>query len=112
MRMIVTQALVPKVGGGRIGLREFLVFDETVREYLLEQPLERWTAETQRMLVRYGQTMEQTASKAFKAGLIDRRAYLLLLKGFSIEDSEPVIDETDDSDSVGSMGDLDALEEI
>ena len=87
LRMVVTQALVPKVGGGRIGLREFLVFDEGVREHLLDQPIERWTAETQRMLVRYGQTMEQTATKAFKADLIDRRTYLLLLKGFSGEDT-------------------------
>jgi defect-in-organelle-trafficking protein DotB len=94
LRMVVTQALVPKVGGGRLGLREFLVFDENVRETLLDQPIERWTAETQRLLVRYGQTMEQTATKAFKDGLIDRRSYLLLVKGFSgDEDSaEPEVD--------------------
>jgi len=105
MRMIVTQALVPKVGGGRIGLREYLVFDEGVREYLLEQPLERWTAETQRMLTRYGQTMEQTATKAFKAGLIDRRAYLLLIKGFSAEDTAV---KADDADSLAGLDDIDS----
>jgi defect-in-organelle-trafficking protein DotB len=88
LRMVVTQALVPKVGGGRIGLREFLVFDENVRETLLDLPIEKWTSETQRLLVRYGQTMEQTATKAFKAGQIDRRSYLLLTKGFSGD--EPV----------------------
>jgi defect-in-organelle-trafficking protein DotB len=86
LRMIVTQALVPKVGGGRLGLREFLVFDENVREILLDLPIEKWTTETQRLLVRYGQTMEQTATKAFKSGLIDRRSYLLLTKGFSGDD--------------------------
>jgi defect-in-organelle-trafficking protein DotB len=83
LRMVVTQALVPKVGGGRIGLREFMVFDDMVRELLLDQPIERWTTETQRLLARYGQTMEQTATKAFKDGLIERRTYLLLVKGFS-----------------------------
>lgn len=87
LRMVVTQALVPKVGGGRIGLREFLVFDENVREILLDLPIEKWTTETQRLLVRYGQTMEQTATKAFKTGLIDRRSYLLLTKGFSGDDA-------------------------
>ncbi len=97
LRMVVTQALVPKVGGGRIGLREFLVFDENVREIMLDQPIERWTAETQRLLVRYGQTMEQTANKAFKGGLIDRRTYLLLIKGFSGDDSgeEIKVEETE-----------------
>lgn len=83
LRMIVTQALVPKVGGGRIGLREYLVFDDNIREQLLDMPIERWTTECQRFLVRYGQTMEQAANIAFKAGSIDRRTYLFLIKGLS-----------------------------
>ncbi|MEJ0061704.1 MAG: ATPase, T2SS/T4P/T4SS family [Alphaproteobacteria bacterium] len=88
LRMIVTQALVPKVGGGRMGLREFMIFDENVREILLDMPIERWTSEAQRLLVRYGKTMEQSATSAFKAGLIDRRWYLLLTKGFSGDERE------------------------
>ncbi len=83
LRMIVTQALVPKVGGGRIGLREYLVFDDNIREQLLDMPVDKWTTETQRFLVRYGRTMEQAAGDAFRDGLIDRRSYLLLTKGFS-----------------------------
>jgi len=86
LRMIVTQALVPRVGGGRIGLREYLVFDDNVREQILETPLEKWTFETQRFLVRYGKTMEKSANDAFKAGLIDKRTYLLLTKGFSADE--------------------------
>jgi len=83
LRMIVTQALVPKVGGGRIGLREFLVFDDNIREQLLNMPIDRWTSESQRFLVRYGQTMEQSANRAFEKGLIDRRTYLFVTKGLS-----------------------------
>jgi len=94
LRMVVTQALVPRVGGGRVGLREYMIFDDTVREILLDLPIERWTSETQRLLVRYGQTMEQTATKAFKEGIIDRRSYLLLTKGFTAEER----DEEDDDD--------------
>lgn len=87
LRMVVTQALVPKIGGGRLGLREYMVFDENVREIMLELPVERWTSEAQRLLVRYGKTMEQSATAAYKAGLIDRRWYLLLTKGFSGDES-------------------------
>lgn len=86
LRMIVTQALVPKVGGGRIGLREYLVFDDLVREQLLDMPIDRWTMESQRFLVRYGRTMEQSANIAFKNGQIDRRTYLFLTKGLSGEE--------------------------
>ncbi len=64
LRMIITQVLVPKTGGGRMGLRRFLVFDDNVREQLLDMPVERWTMETQRFLVRYGRTMEQSANAA------------------------------------------------
>ena len=93
LRMVVTQALVPKVGGGRVGLREFLVFDDNVREILLDMPVEKWTSETQRLLVRYGQTMEQTATKAVKDGIIDRRSYLLLTKGFTGDDVVAIDDD-------------------
>lgn len=85
LRMIVTQALVPKVGGGRIGIREFLVFDDNIREQLLDMPIDRWTTESQRFLVRYGQTMEQSANNAFDKGFIDRRTYLMLTKGLMVE---------------------------
>jgi len=88
LRMVVTQCLVPKIGGGRIGLREYMVFDDAVRETLLDLPLERWTSETQRLMLRYGQTMEQTATKVFKKGIIDRRTYLHLVKGFSGADAD------------------------
>jgi defect-in-organelle-trafficking protein DotB len=101
LRMIVTQALVPKVGGGRVGLREFLVFDDNVREQLLELPLEKWTVETQRFLVRYGKTMEQSANEAFKAGLINRRTYLLLTKGFSGDDTAEVTPPPDFATAAG-----------
>ncbi len=93
MRLIVTQVLVPKVGGGRLGLREFLVFDEKIREYLLEKPIERWTLETQRLLQKYGQTMEQTATNAYKGGVIDRRTYLLLAKGAGGEETDDIDDD-------------------
>lgn len=101
LRMIITQVLVPKIGGGRLGLREFLVFDDNVREQLLDMPVERWTLETQRFLVRYGRTMEQSANAAFKQGLIDRRAYLLLTKGLSGDSV------TDDDSETSSGGDED-----
>lgn len=100
LRLIVTQALVPKVGGGRIGLREYMVFDDAVRETLLGMPIERWTNETQRLLRRHGQSMEDTAGAAFKKRIIDRRTYLLLVKGFSgVQNETEGGDDDDGADS-------------
>jgi len=78
VRMIVTQALVPKVGGGRLGVREWMVFPDEVREKLLDMDFEQWGNEIQRMIPFYGQTMNKSATLAFEKGLIDKRFYLLL----------------------------------
>lgn len=81
MRLIVTQALVPKVGGGRCGIREWMRFDDDTREFLLDMPPEKWTNEVQRLLPKQGQTMGRSAEIAFENGMIDRRWYLALSRG-------------------------------
>lgn len=78
LRMVVTQALVPKIGGGRVGVREWMVFNDIVREKLLDMDYNQWTVEIQRMIPNYGQTLKASAAKLFEAGIIERRWYLTL----------------------------------
>jgi defect-in-organelle-trafficking protein DotB len=78
LRLVITQALVPKIGGGRLGVREWMVFDDRVREKLLDMDYNQWAPEVQRMIDQYGQTMETSATKVFEEGLIERRPYLML----------------------------------
>ncbi len=85
LRLVVTQTLVPKIGGGRIGLREYMVFDDNLREKMLDMPIDRWTYEIQRVVPDWGCPMERSARNAFEQGLIERRWYLLLSKGLSAE---------------------------
>ena len=81
LRMIVTQSLVPKKGGGRLGVREWMVFPDEVREKLLDKDFDDWTNEIQRMIPFYGQTMSKSATIAFEKGIIEKRFYLLLTNG-------------------------------
>lgn len=78
LRMIVTQALVPKINGGRMGIREFMIFPAEVREKLLDMDFTSWPPNIQRMVPAYGRTMADASRIAFEAGLIERRWYLLL----------------------------------
>lgn len=78
LRLIVTQALVPRVGGGRCGVREWMKFPDEVREKLMDMDFTKWPNEIQRMVNQYGQTMSRSAELVFEDGLIDRRHYLLL----------------------------------
>ena len=78
LRMIVTQVLVPKKNGGRMGVREWMRFPDEVREKLMDMDYIEWPPTIQRMIPQYGQTMGVSAAKAFDAELIDRRWYLIL----------------------------------
>lgn len=78
LRLIVTQALAPRVGGGRVGIREWMKFPDEVREKLMDMEFTKWPNEIQRMVNQYGQTMQRSAEIVFEQGLIDRRHYLLL----------------------------------
>jgi defect-in-organelle-trafficking protein DotB len=78
MRLIVSQALVPRVGGGRVAVREWMAFEDESREKLLNMPQDRWTAELATMVPKLGRSMGESARLVYEKGLIDRRQYLLL----------------------------------
>jgi defect-in-organelle-trafficking protein DotB len=78
LRLVVTQALVPRINGGRIGVREWMKFPDDVREKLMDMDYNKWPPEIQRMINQYGRTMQSSAEIVFEAGIIDRRTYLLL----------------------------------
>lgn len=78
VRMVVTQTLVPKVSGGRTGVREWMRFTDELREKFLDMDFVEWPAEIQRIIPFYGQTMSRSAEILFEAGEIDRRTYIRL----------------------------------
>jgi defect-in-organelle-trafficking protein DotB len=84
IRLIVTQTLVPKIGGGRVALREYMPFTEEVRERMLNMPFDKWPFELIQMVPKYGRTMEQAARSAFEKGEIERRFYLMYAHGAKI----------------------------
>ncbi|MBL4588914.1 MAG: Flp pilus assembly complex ATPase component TadA [Alphaproteobacteria bacterium] len=81
LRLIVTQALAPRIGGGRVGMREWMVFPADIREKLLDMGIDDWTNEIERLIPSYGRTMTESATIEFKNGTIDKRHYLLMTGG-------------------------------
>ena len=81
IRLIVTQTLVPKIGGGRVALREYMTFTEEIREVLLNMSYDKWPYELMQMVSKFGKPMEVSAREAFEAGLIEKRHYLVYLQG-------------------------------
>ncbi|MES2998489.1 MAG: Dot/Icm type IV secretion system ATPase DotB [Pseudomonadota bacterium] len=79
IRVVIWQQLVPTLDGRRIALREFLIFDEKLRDQLLDSKLENISATTRRLLKQHGQPMSLDAKRKFDAGLIAEREYKRLM---------------------------------
>lgn len=81
IRLVIWQKLVPSVDGKRVALREYLIFDEEIRDILLESDPENVTAVTRKLVKERGQTMAVDAKKHFEEGVISERDYKMLVAG-------------------------------
>jgi defect-in-organelle-trafficking protein DotB len=78
LRLICVQQLIPKIGGGRIAIREFMVFGEEVREKFLREDVKKWPSLTRRLFAEksvIGQSMNEAALRALMAGMITEEEY-------------------------------------
>jgi len=78
MRVIISQRLAPTPDGKRVALREFLVFDEKIRDKLLESDPDNITAMVRKLVREQGQTMAADAKAKFDQGLISERHYKII----------------------------------
>jgi defect in organelle trafficking protein DotB len=78
MRLIVSQKLLPSLDGKRVAVREYLVFNENIRDQLLSCPTHTVTEKTRELVNQYGQTMNQDIEKKYQQGLISDRIYKVL----------------------------------
>ena len=78
MRLIVWQRLVPSVDGKRIALREYLAFNETIRDRLLDSDPDNITATTRALVEEFGQPMQVDVDDKYSQKLISDRTYKVL----------------------------------
>ncbi len=88
MRLIISQRLAPTVDGKRVALREYLVFDEKIRDALLDTDPNNITAMVRKMVREQGRTMASDAKEKFDAGLISERVYGVIAEQEKREDKE------------------------
>jgi defect-in-organelle-trafficking protein DotB len=78
-RLIIWQQLVPSVDGKRVALREYLVFNESIRDKLLASDPLQITAETRKLVRQHGQLMEIDVKQKHDEGLLSERTYRILM---------------------------------
>lgn len=71
-RVMIQQRLVPRAGGGRVALREWLVVTDEMRQKLLITPVERLQAVVEEMVQAQGRPLLAETRDAFEQGLIAR----------------------------------------
>lgn len=81
IRLCIWQKLVPTVDDKRVALREYLVFDEEVRDVLLEGDPNDVTSATRKLVRQKGQLMTWDAKAKFEQGIISERVYKLIIAG-------------------------------
>ncbi|MCT4575413.1 MAG: ATPase, T2SS/T4P/T4SS family [Alphaproteobacteria bacterium] len=86
LRMIVTQTLLKTVDGKRVAIREWLVFNQDIREALLGMENRLWPNEVQKYVESHGRTMAESANLVYKQGIIDKETYLSVVKGTKYEE--------------------------
>lgn len=78
LRLIVWQQLAPATDGKRVALREYLVFNDQIRDALINVEVDQLAATTRKLLKQYGQPMVVDAKKKFEAGILEERHYKLI----------------------------------
>lgn len=78
LRLIVWQHLAPATDGKRVALREYLVFNNTIRDALLNTPIDNLAANTRKLLKKHGQPMLIDAKQKYEAGILDERYFKLV----------------------------------
>jgi defect-in-organelle-trafficking protein DotB len=88
VRLVISQRLVPTVDGKRVALREYLIFDEKVRDILLETDILNITTAVRKLVREKGHTMQADAKEKLDAGAISERQYRIIVEQSKREDKD------------------------
>ena len=88
VRLVISQRLVPTVDGKRVALREYLVFDEKIRDILLETDVTNITNVVRKLVREHGRTIVADAKEKFEAGMITERQYKIIAEQAKREEKD------------------------
>lgn len=88
VRLVISQRLVPTVDGTRVALREYLVFDEKVRDILLETDILNITNVVRKLVRENGLTMAKDAEDKFNQGIISERLFRIITEQAKREEKD------------------------
>lgn len=73
LKMVIAQMLIPSTDGKRIAIREYLIFTQEIKDFLLEGGVENLTYNTRRMVEKHGISFLEDATAKFNENLISEK---------------------------------------
>ena len=75
VKMLVTQKLIPSIDGKRIAIQEYLIFNEEIKDLLLDTEVKDITLVMRRIVKKYGKTFLEDLTDKYNSGLISKNVY-------------------------------------
>ncbi len=86
LRMIIWQKLVPSIDGKQIALREYLIFDDSIRDHLLKFEPTEVTKATREIVVEKNLTLLDDAKKYYEQGRLSDEVFEQLTRRYQDSD--------------------------
>ena len=83
LQVLVYQRLIPKLNGGAVALREYLVFDDELKDRLMDLPLARLSKEIRRAQLNNGSDLLSALDHLFETGQINRKVHATIKQHFT-----------------------------
>lgn len=88
VRVVISQRLLPTLDGKRVALREYLIFDEKIRDILLDTDILNLTNVVRGLVREHGRTIVDDAREKFEAGIIAERYYKVIAEQAKREEKD------------------------
>lgn len=112
LNMVISQRLVPSTDGRRVALREYVIFNDEVRNYLLEAGVENLSLSSREVLKKYGRSFAQAAEIEFNKGRISLATLKEVTNKVRMEEKDVVKQIEKDSGIVEKKSDTEQLGEL
>lgn len=86
LKMVISQRLVPCTNGKRVALREFVVMNDEIVDFILEAGIENLTASCRKVLAEHGQSFLQDATRKLELGLITQKTWKEIARSAKAQD--------------------------
>ena len=105
LRMVISQRLVPASNGKRIALREYVVMNDEIVDFILEAGIENLTASCRKVLIMHGQSFLQDATNKYKKGLITQKVWKEIARSSKAQDID-ALEAAKHAQDIGKMIDV------